>query len=468
MEKTKGYRIVPVIDCELKRKEEELADDSLEAMVTRILDVREVLDKEDWLKMKGYRDWPYSDLDHFHQGELKKAFGAERRGEYKLDDGTTRQLYKVFGCVDENLFCHVHKLTGMLTQLSNDRYLLLSKAHPLSKMSERISADFKEVYKLASIIKSITEDKDFLVETYHKRIEEEMGTQFFRGKLLQYLADEYGYDEIADKLKVMSVSDIGQKLRSIKRRELPLHELEIELASQLKGASKTKTKRIVRQLNKIRREDEYMMTELANFAEYFVPSYQAYIALAEGCESLTKVLTPAINSIEKTTKYRIDPEYNPEIDFKAGQVSRDCTRDKPLPFYQANCHNFKIYADEKYVGNIYTVESNKEFDVQQEQRRSLLLDSVQCPEFTKNIAYQLLKEFLPKLKERYGEQVDIVANTKAGALSNYQPIREAIQEFMGRKATKKFMFPDFSLRKGFMNFQGGKSGEITNKVILDV
>ncbi|MFH0978349.1 MAG: hypothetical protein V1837_03530 [Candidatus Woesearchaeota archaeon] len=468
MEKAKGHRIVPVIDCELKWREQELADDSLETMVTRILAVRDRLDREDMFKARGYNNWLYCDWDNLGRAELTKAFGADWRGEYILDDGTNRQLSSVFGCVDENLFCHVHKLTGMLTQLSNDRYLLLSKAKPLDEMGERISADFKEVYKLASIIKSITEDKDFLVETYHKRIEEEMGTPFFRGKLLRYIADEYGYDEIADRLKVLSISEIGQKLRNIKRKELPLHNLEIELASQLKTASKTKTRRIVRQLNKIREEDEQMMIELSNVADYFVPSYRAYTELAKGCESLTKVLTPAINSVEKTTKYRIDPEYNPEIDFKAGQVSRDCTRDKPLPFYQANCHNFKIYADEKYVGNIYIVESDKDFDVLHEQRRSLLIDSVQCPEFTKNIAYQVLKEFLPKLKELYSEQVDIVANTKAGTLSNYQPIREAMQEFIGKKATKKFMFPDFSLHKGFMNFQGGKPGEITDKIVLDV
>ena len=324
----------------------------------------------------------------------------------------------------------------------------------------------QEVFETLSGLQSLLSDKERLVKQHRAGVFE-YGEQKYKEKVLDYLRDEYGYDDIADLLMEMtSFDDIHQRLMHPKAKDLPLANLYQTAKEDLKN-NKNKNSNY---LKKIKQETKEMKKELRHIAQYFKPDFRHLSKI----ESVSKKVLKGMSLNESNLSYQekailTDFSYDPQKDFSAGEVSQDCTRKAPLPFYHPAVHNVKLYDKNdglKNIGNIYIVESENH-----RQQPILHIEAFQAPGFTSQAAKSFLDDFLPKLKNDYEqstgkENVVITMNKLPDLRSNYFLIQQAMDDIAGELTNIRMCYPELVIPKGYSCFQGGQPGETCSKYII--
>lgn len=154
-------------------------------------------------------------------------------------------------------------------------------------------------------------------------------------------------------------------------------------------------------------------------------------------------------------QFYLDATPNVELDKNPGQISGDCTADKPLPFDRPDilAYNVKVFSSaEKHVGNIYLLVTH----VQNSKKRVWHLDAVQIPKYGIDWDGSIEKTIAALAEQAKAKNIDaITANNELHHISNYDYIAKAVKKYWDShgKQMVEIDMPEVN-EPGYSSFQG--------------
>lgn len=253
-------------------------------------------------------------------------------------------------------------------------------------------------------------------------------------------------------------------LNGIRKENLKLSEEERQLKEKLKKSKPNEESfcQVSKQLKETKEEIKKQLDYINNLRIFFDPKEEELISRVRNkVKDLLEFIHHEQKEIE--TKILIDGSYKPEIDFRAGEISGDCTAGKPLPFDHPQVHNLKIYFNMEHQGNIYLVEGkagklffdkNPRIKKVEEIYPAWHLEAIQIP-LEKKSAEVFLKNFFSKLKEKAKETgvKYFTLNDRPSRWSNFEGMQKAIGRYLSDLMF--FYYPNIIIdKKKYSEFQG--------------
>ncbi len=153
-----------------------------------------------------------------------------------------------------------------------------------------VNEETKNLYYNVSSLYKVLSDKEKLLEQYYNKVNE-IDKDEFKSKLLDYLKNEYGYVELADKLKEEdSFEQISKNLKNQKIDDITTSRdyQNTKKTDEKENFSTTQIGQLIKYENDRSEMENEMENELERFAKYFQPDFKHYTELKNSCEKLLK------------------------------------------------------------------------------------------------------------------------------------------------------------------------------------
>ncbi|MBU0456971.1 MAG: hypothetical protein ABH824_06695 [Nanoarchaeota archaeon] len=275
----------------------------------------------------------------------------------------------------------------------------------------------------------------------------DLGTVYQR--LVREVLKDKGFDTITQSLEqCLGIDEYRLFLQSVKGDQLPSFERTKEIQKKIKDAPLEERKVLSQELKQAKEQQKYERQLVEGALNFLSPEVLFAQHMKREFKEIQQILYRQGNDQEQLY---LDGRPNKKLDKDPGEVSGDCTRGAPLPFYDSRVHNIKVLKGSgQHIGNIYLFETAAEG-----YSKVWHLDAIQVPEqadWDKSI--EALIFTLAKAAEAKNVSC-ITVNKIKHLISNFDYIGEAVEKYHREHGGEMTMVDlDINIRPDYSGFQG--------------
>ena len=269
-------------------------------------------------------------------------------------------------------------------------------------------------------------------------------------KLVYDTLKNNGFDDVvAGFSRDSPIDDVVAYLNNVGLDNLPDYDKMNKLCQGIKVADVKDKINYSQEIKRIKAHQKHNKKIINGAIEFLTPENSFINWASKEFKEIDKLISHKKDYSEILT---LSGVFDKEADADPGKISGDCTQGKPLPFYDPNLHNVKVYLGKKHLGNIYLFETT----VMQSEEKVWHLDAIQIPYYAdwgKSIG-NLVESLAGEARKNGIDKITV--NKKNHDISNYDYISEAVIKYHENLVggTMAYVDKDDGILEDYSNLQG--------------